>query len=222
MISLNHMSQIGKIYSHHHGANRNPGFTIMELERSEFLKKNIGTGKKVLDIGCRNGVLTKHFADGNVVWGVDIDPVALEEAKKLLQGKNAGNKFFVMDLLADWEELNGEKFDVIVCGEVLEHLYFPDIVLGKVAKHLKEGGIFLGSVPNAFSLRNRIRYAMGTKKYTPVSDPTHINHFEWKELTDLMKKHFSKVELSGFGRFTRLVELFPKLFAFDIIWRCEK
>jgi 2-polyprenyl-3-methyl-5-hydroxy-6-metoxy-1,4-benzoquinol methylase len=216
------MSQIGNIYTEHHANNRPRGFTIMEEGRSSFLKQNIETGKKILDIGCRNGVLTKHFADGNTVWGVDIDPVALEEAKNLLQSKNQGNKFFVMDLLADWSELNGEKFDVIVCGEVLEHLYFPEKVVQKVAAHLKDGGIFLGSVPNAFSLKNRVRLALGKKKGTPLSDPTHINHFSYNELANLFSKYFKKVEVSGLGKYTGLIKYSPKHFSFDLIWKCEK
>lgn len=215
-------TSIGKIYSKHHAENRNVGFTIMESGRSEFLKKNIGTGKKVLDIGCRNGVLTKHFADGNTVWGVDIDPVALEQAKNLLGNKNSQNKFFVMDLLGDWEELGDEKFDVIVCGEVLEHLYFPEEVVKKVNTHLSVGGVFLGSVPNAFSLKNRMRLALGKKKGTPLSDPTHINHFSLNELVNLFSKYFKTVEVTGLGRYEGLVKFSPKHFAFDLIWKCVK
>ena len=216
------MSQIGNIYTEHHASNRPKNFTIMEADRAEFLKESIGTGKKVLDIGCRNGVLTKHFADGNIVWGVDIDPVALGEAKELLQNKNTQNKFFEMDLLADWSELNGEKFDVIVCGEVLEHLYFPERVVQKVVAHLNQGGIFLGSVPNAFSLKNRVRLAMGKKKGTPLSDPTHINHFSLHELFHLFEKYFTYVKVEGLGRYRKLVKFSPQHFAFDLIWKCIK
>lgn len=216
------MSQIGDIYTHHHATNRNKGFTIMEEGRSKFLQDNIGSGKKILDIGCRNGVLTKHFTDGNIVWGVDIDPVALEDAKQLLGNKNSENNFFVMDLLADWHELKGEQFDVIVCGEVLEHLYFPEKVVQKVLAHLKEGGIFLGSVPNAFSLKNRLRLASGTKRGTPLSDPTHINHFSHKELVDLFSKYFKEVEVGGLGKYEKMIKMSPKHFAFDLIWKCKK
>ncbi len=215
-------TSIGNIYTKHHAENRRPGFTIMETGRSEFLQKNIGTGKKVLDIGCRNGILTKHFAEGNVIWGVDIDPVALEQAKESLGGKNVANKFFVMDLLGDWEDLNGEKFDVIVCGEVLEHLYFPEEVTKKVVAHLKDGGVFLGSVPNAFSLKNRVRLALGKKKGTPLMDPTHINHFSYNELVNLFSKYFKSVEVGGLGQYVNLIKISPKHFAFDLIWKCVK
>ncbi len=194
----------------------------MEEGRSSFLKECIGTGKKVLDIGCRNGVLTKHFADGNIVWGVDIDPVALEEARQLLGNKNSQNKFFVMDLLADWNELKGEMFDVIVCGEVLEHLYFPEKVVAHATKHLNPGGIFLRSVPNAFSLKNRVRLAIGTKKGTPLSDPTHINHFSYTELQTMFKHYFKDVWVSGLGKYKRMIRISPKHFSFDLIWKCTK
>lgn len=216
------MSQIGSIYTYHHSHNRNKGFTIMEQERSAFLQESIGTGKKILDIGCRNGVLTKHFAKGNVVWGVDIDPVALEEAKKLLVNTDSQNNFFVMDLLGDWSELKGEQFDVIVCGEVLEHLYFPEKVVEKVVAHLKLGGVFVGSVPNAFSMKNRVRLALGTKKGTPLSDPTHINHFSLPELRAMLSRHFKTVSVTGLGRHTRMVKMSPRHFAFDLVWKCIK
>lgn len=216
------MSQIGSIYTYHHAKNRNKGFTIMEEERSGFLKEHIGKGKKILDIGCRNGVLTKHFAEGNTVVGVDIDPVALKEAEELLGKVNPNNRFFVMDLLADWAELNGEKFDVIVCGEVLEHLYFPENVVAKVQAHLNPGGLFIGSVPNAFSLKNRVRLAMGTKKGTPLSDPTHINHFSLPELEAMFKKYFSEVNVTGLGKYKKMIRFSPRHFSFDLVWKCIK
>ena len=215
-------SQIGSIYTYHHSHNRNKGFTIMEQDRSAFLKQHIGTGKKILDIGCRNGVLTKHFAEGNIIWGVDIDPIALKEAEALLKPINSQNIFFTMDLLADWDDLKGQEFDVIVCGEVLEHLYFPDKVVEKVVAYLRPGGMFIGSVPNAFSLKNRARLASGTKKGTSLSDPTHINHFSFIELKDLLSRYFKDVQVSGLGRYRRMAKLWPRHFAFDLVWKCIK
>jgi 2-polyprenyl-3-methyl-5-hydroxy-6-metoxy-1,4-benzoquinol methylase len=148
--------------------------------------------------------------------------MALEEARKLLGNNNTQNKFIVMDLLGDWQELNGDKFDVIVCGEVLEHLYFPEEVIKKVVAHLRDGGVFLGSVPNAFSLKNRVRLAMGKKKGTPLMDPTHINHFSYDELANLLSKYFKSVNVSGLGKYINAVKLSPKHFAFDLIWKCVK
>lgn len=203
---------LGKIYQEHHHFNREEGFSILKDQRGELLKKLVGSGKKVLDIGCRDGALTKYFVPGNQVLGLDIDDTALSEASKL------GIDTMNVDLNAEWTELDRRKFDIVVAGEVLEHLYNPDQVAKKVAACLEIGGLFLGSVPNAFSLKNRLRYLMGTKRFTPLSDPTHINQFSAQDLRETLQKHFSKVEIIGLGRYSLLAKLSPNLFAFDLFF----
>ena len=121
-----------------------------------------------------------------------------------------------MDLLGDWDELGDRQFDAVVAGEILEHLYFPEQVVCKIRSRLKEDGVLVGSVPNAFSLKNRLRYLRGTKKHTPLSDPTHINQFSAPELEALLARHFREVTVTGLGRYTRLAKLSPNFFAFDL------
>ena len=208
---------LSHIYTEHHANNREKGFSIMKDERSLLLKELIGSGKKVLDIGCRDGALTKCFVDGNYVLGIDIDDNALAEAKRSL-----GIETMNIDLNGDWQELGDRKFDVIVAGEVLEHLYYPDLVALKVKNHLEAGGVFVGSVPNAFSYKNRLRYLKGQKKYTPLSDPTHINQFSYRELKWVLEKYFKNVEIVGLGRYSRLSRLFPNAIAFDLFFKVTK
>lgn len=210
-------SFLEKIYTFHHLNNRNHDFSIMEKERGLFLNQVIGTGKKVLDIGCRNGVLTAYFTQGNDVTGVDIDQTALNSAER-----NLGIKTRLMNLQDDWSELAGQKFDVIVAGEVLEHLYFPEQIIKKVYNHLNDGGMFIGSVPNAFNLKNRLRFLFGSKKNTPLMDPTHINHFHINELRKMLSSLFSRVEILGEGKYKRLSKLSPNFFSFIILFLCRK
>lgn len=204
------------IYTDHHQANRERGFSILKDTRGLLIKNIIGTGKKVLDIGCRDGALTKYFSDSNSVMGIDIDDSALAEARKSL-----GIETMNIDLNGNWSELTGRKFDVVIAGEVLEHLYFPNKIIEKVAEHLIKGGKFVGSVPNAFSLKNRLRYLFGRKRYTPLSDPTHITQFHLQELTCMLNKHFSQVRVLGLGRYATLARLFPGLFGFDLFFVCS-
>lgn len=201
-------SVIKKIYECHHKNHRGEGFVLMEKERGDLLRRYIGTGKNVLDIGCRDGALTKHFLQGNEVWGADIDEISLNRAEEL------GVKTILMDLNGDWPELNGQKFDVIVAAEVLEHLYYSEENIKKIVSFLNKDGILIGSVPNAFSLKNRLRYLRGQKKFTPLADPTHINQFNYQELETLLKKYFQEVEIIGLGRYTKLAKLMPNYFAF--------
>jgi len=207
---------LGDVYSEHHALNRGRGFTLLLDERRAVMKANVGTGHKVLDIGCRDGGLTRSFVEGNQVLGVDIDPVALGMAKKQL-----GIETMIVDLNGDWSELGGRKFDVIVAGEVMEHLYFPHRVSEKVVKHLAPGGKFVGSVPNAFTLKHRIRFLFGSKKNTPIDDPTHINHFHIEELRGILSKHFGSVEIIGLGTYKSLIKISPNLFGFDLFFVCK-
>jgi 2-polyprenyl-3-methyl-5-hydroxy-6-metoxy-1,4-benzoquinol methylase len=203
------------IYIEHHEAHRERGFSILKDTRGLLIKNIIGAGKKVLDIGCRDGALTKFFSSSNTVLGIDIDESALAEAKRSL-----GIETKSIDLNGNWSELEGRKFDAVVAGEVLEHLYFPDKVAEKVARHLVPGGVFVGSVPNAFSLKNRLRYLFGRKRYTPLSDPTHITQFHVDELEGMLKKYFSRVTILGLGRYPTLAKICPGWFGFDLFFIC--
>lgn len=206
------MNYTQKLYEDHHAKNRSQGFSILKEERGNFFVNKIGKNKDVLDIGCRDGALTKIFVPDNHVTGVDVDSIALMRARKF------GINTIQMDVYGNWDELENKSFDVVVAGEILEHLFHPEIIIQKVHAHLKSGGLFIGSVPNAFSLKNRFRYLCGSKKFTPLSDPTHINQFSERDLRELLSKTFSNVSIIGLGRYGRLAKYFPSLFAFDLVF----
>lgn len=207
---------LSQIYEEHHRTSRQAGFFILKDERGRLLQSLIGQGQQVLDIGCRDGALTQYFAQGNKVLGVDIDEHSLQKAASL------GIETQLVNLNGDWRELRGRVFDVVVAGEVLEHLYYPEKVASRAAACLSAGGLFLGSVPNAFSLKNRLRYLAGSKRHTPLSDPTHITQFSARELKDMLAKHFKEVEIVGLGRYLRLARFAPSLFAFDLFFIAKK
>lgn len=185
-------------------------------ERGAFLRDHVGTGKRVLDIGCRDGALTASYKDGNEVLGLDIDSVALARATESL-----GIETRQTDLNGEWGIVPG-AYDVVVAAEVVEHLYYPDAVFSKVETALVPGGIFLGTVPNAFSLAHRARYLMKQKRNTPLMDPTHINHFLVEELRRLLESRFEEVEIIGLGRLGRLARFFPQAFAYDLAFVAKK
>ncbi|MEK7187208.1 MAG: class I SAM-dependent methyltransferase [Patescibacteria group bacterium] len=203
---------VKNLYEKHHAKHRPLDFSVLKKDRGELFSKIIGTGKKILDLGCRDGALSEYFLKNNKVVGVDVDEIALERAAQ------KGMKVLKMDVYGDWGELGGGKFDVIVAGEVLEHLFLPEEVIEKTKGHLEKNGIFIGSVPNAFSLKNRVRLFLGKKKNTPLSDPTHVNHFSFKELKFIIKKYFNDVRIIGLGRYHFFAKHFPEWFAFDLVF----
>jgi 2-polyprenyl-3-methyl-5-hydroxy-6-metoxy-1,4-benzoquinol methylase len=204
------------IYETHHATRRGEGFVLLDDVRGAFLKEAVGTGKHVLDIGCRDGALTKSFAEGNTVLGIDIDTKALARAHESL-----GIETRHIDLNGEWP-FEDRSFDAVVVAEILEHLYYPGVVINRISRVLVPGGIFAGTVPNAFSLVNRFRYLLKRKKGTPLEDPTHINHFTVREMQNLLEQRFTDVKVVGFGRLGWLARTFPQTFAFGLFWNAKK
>lgn len=203
------------IYRTHHAAKRGEGFVLLGDQRGTFLRAVVGKGKRVVDIGCRDGSLTAYYAQGNDVLGLDIDSHALARAKETL-----GIKTKVVDLNGDWS-VPLHSVDVVVAAEVVEHLYYPEIIFEKAQMILTPQGTFVGTVPNAFSVKNRIRYLFKQKQGTPMADPTHINHFTVVELKNLLSRYFIDVEVGGMGRFRWLSKHFPQLFAFNLWFKAR-
>jgi SAM-dependent methyltransferase len=163
----------------------------------------------VLDLGCRDGALTREYAAGNEVVGVDADRDALAAAEKV-------------GIETHWADLDqplpfGDgNFDVVVAGELLEHLRDPRGVVGEVRRVLRPGGTFVASVPNAYRLKNRLRFLLGRK---PEDDPTHLQMFAPHDVRALLAG-FEEPRLHFIAG--RLVALQPRLFANDIVFSGRK
>lgn len=205
-----------KIYNYHNKFERGYGLAVYPEIRGKFFSEKIGSGKKVLDMGCRDGILTKFYSSKNEILGVDIDKEALKIAEESL-----GIETKQIDLNNEWN-LPKNYFDAVVAAELIEHLYYPEIVIRKAANVLQKDGMFLGSVPNAFNLKNRFRLFLGSKKNTPLADPTHINHFSRKELLFLLKKYFSEVKICPLGKYSYLDKLFPGLCSYAFLFEARK
>jgi 2-polyprenyl-3-methyl-5-hydroxy-6-metoxy-1,4-benzoquinol methylase len=206
------------IYRAHHERGKRYGYLYCHGERGGYLKKWIGTGKRVLDLGCRDGMLTAYYAKGNDVVGADIDQKALVLAKEKL-----GIETLWLDLNAEWPFAKG-SFDVVVACEIMEHLFFLDAFLDKVQASLRKEGVFIGSVPNAFRMRNRMKFLFG-KEYE--NDPTHVRQFSFGKLQGVLSKRFHDVEIVPLqGKvlpFLPVSSSLPlavnRLFAKDLLWK---
>lgn len=207
------MDGLETVYRSHH-ARRGKGFAIIMDVRGDFLRRHIGNDKNILDIGCRDGALTSTYARGNTVTGADIDSDALVSAKEALDIKTIH-----VDLNGEWP-FEKAHYDVVVACEFLEHVYYPDVVMDKVKQILKPGGQFIGTIPHAYSLQSRIKFLLGIKKGTPLEDPTHINHFTYKEFRKLLDARFEIIEIDTYvpSRYRWLAKLFPYVFAHDLMF----
>ena len=104
--------------------------------------------------------------------------------------------------------LNGN--DVVVAGELLEHVRFPRALVAEVRRVLRLGGVFVGSVPNAFRVQNRLRFVRGLQ---PDKDPTHLHMFTPTDIRALLAD-FTGVRITPLGG--RYRRLHARLLAQDI------
>jgi SAM-dependent methyltransferase len=203
------VTDLGERYEEHHRERRDEGDFVFVPERIPLFVDAIGRGKRVLDLGCRSGALTKHFLEGNSVVGLDVDAAALEKARAL----------GIEPVRANVEEplpFENDRFDAVVAGELLEHLRFPDDLVTEIRRVLRPGGLLVGSVPNAFRVQSRLRFVRGRP---PEDDPTHLRLFSPEAVRALLSG-FEDVRIDFVGG--RYARVNARLFGRDLVFRATR
>ena len=112
-------------------------------KRVKKLISLVGTGNKVLDIGCYDGTIAKTLNDkGNDVLAIDIADSAIKLAKK--KGVNA----MVFNFEEDKLPKSMKDFDVVIAGEIIEHIFDTDGFIQKVGSVLKKNGSLILTTPH--------------------------------------------------------------------------
>lgn len=102
---------------------------------------------RVLDIGCGVGALSFYLASkGAVVDGIDISSRAISICNAYKKEANIKNVHFIN---ADVENLDApNKYDLIICSEVIEHVNNDVGLLRSAKRLLKPKGLILLSTPS--------------------------------------------------------------------------
>lgn len=150
----------------------------LESDRSASrVARLVGKNKTILEVGCGPGSQSKVFREqlGCDVVGIEIDPVRAEKARTYCREVHVAN--LDTDDLGDF--LENEKFDVVVCADVLEHLRNPDALLIRLKDFLKAGGYLVTSIPNITHASIVYEMMHGRFEYRTqgLLDSTHIKFF---------------------------------------------
>jgi len=111
--------------------------------------------KEILDIGCGGGILSESMAKlGGKVTGIDLGEAPLEVAK--LHLLESGQAVDYQQISAEeLAEQQPQKYDIITCMEMLEHVPVPSSVIAACSQLVKPGGhIFFSTInrnPKAFA-----------------------------------------------------------------------
>jgi uncharacterized RmlC-like cupin family protein/SAM-dependent methyltransferase len=200
-------ARLAAAYSAHHQLRRAQGEFIFVPERLPLLVAAVGgPGRDVLDLGCRTGAGSVNYLPGNRIVGIDIDPDALAVAA----GRGIEPVWGDLEAPLPFEDAS---FDVVVAGELLEHVRAPAEVVAEVRRVLRPGGTFAGSVPNAYRVQDRLGFLRGRP---PDPDPTHLHMYSPPALRELLSA-FRDVRLDFVGG--RYRPLHARLLARDLVFR---
>jgi len=192
-------------------------------------------GARVLDVGCATGYLAAELARrGCRVTGVETDPAVAERARVQCEAVVIGD---VEDDDCGRALADLAPFDVVLCGDVLEHLRDPWSALRALAALAAPDGRVVLSVPNVAHWTGRRALARGRFPYAEhgLFDRTHLRFFTRASAHDLAQRAGLRVveerfapapvpmqaRLPALRAFERAaVRLRPELFALQVILVC--
>jgi 2-polyprenyl-3-methyl-5-hydroxy-6-metoxy-1,4-benzoquinol methylase len=153
----------------------------------------VPANSRVLDLGVADGSVAAVLKGmGCEVWGVELEREAAEAARAVC------DEVVVADLntFEFAEQLHGQRFDVVLMLDILEHLSDPAAVLGRVKAVVAEGGWGIISLPNVAHASVRLALLNGHFRYTEMGllDRTHLRFFDRAGVDDLL-------EQAGWGMF---------------------
>jgi len=159
-----------------------------------LLPKN--SSQKILEIGSGGGntlIEIKSRGLASEVVGVDLFEIELSQQKNCII-----DRFIIANLETDILDLPKDHFDIIIAGDVLEHLVDPWEVIKNITPFLKKGGKFIVSVPNIREISTIYKiFIKGDFAYNPeggILDKTHLRFFCKKNVSELFDLDNFKVE----------------------------
>ena len=178
-------SKDGVVFQREQYARGGPGRKYWDY-RDERIISAIGEGRRILDVGCGEGILleklVRRFPDREIE-GIDLDPIniriCLEHGLKIKQGGAYGLPY------------GDESFDVCLFIEVVEHLAEPLRALAELHRVLKKGGRLLVLFPNdrTFKLA-RIMMLMFKEAFY---DTGHLRQWTPREMKEALEGNGFKV-----------------------------
>jgi 2-polyprenyl-3-methyl-5-hydroxy-6-metoxy-1,4-benzoquinol methylase len=141
-----------------------------------LIAEAVGHDKRVLDVGCAAGDFAEVLAGrGCAVTGIELDPEAARQAERHCERVIVGD----VEHPDTVNELDEGSFDVVVFGDVLEHLKDPLTALKRLKPSLKPEGYAVASIPNVAHGSVRLALLQGRFRYRTLGllDETHLRFF---------------------------------------------
>ena len=128
--------------------------SVHKYEKTDFrwhnlrkVAKKYVVGKYILDAGCGTGHTTLELLnEGYDVTAIDISQELVNFTQRIIKENNYMGDVHTLDL-TNAKVFGENKFDTIVCLDVLEHIRDDELVIRNLCYILKKGGHLIVSVP---------------------------------------------------------------------------
>lgn len=165
------------------------GYLDLEFKGSPYWANQVKIIRKiksneplsVMDVGCRTGDFLLH-------WTADIRRVGIELSS--LSADVAQKRGLLVHQTSLEKLQNNEKYDVVTCYAVLEHLSNPTEVLNKLTELVAKDGILVIMVPSYQTVKAKVLHFLNYRWHM-FCPPEHLNFYS-REFLD------SYFQLSGF------------------------
>jgi len=138
----------------------------------------------ILDVGCGAGDIAKIlFANGKILDGITIS----ESEAKLAQ--EFCRSVVIHDLAYGLPLQINNKYDVIICSHVLEHIIYPQKLLEDIKKVMvPDKSLLIIAIPNLLVYKNRLKILFGKFNYEEegLMDYTHVRWYTFKSIKNLL------------------------------------
>jgi 2-polyprenyl-3-methyl-5-hydroxy-6-metoxy-1,4-benzoquinol methylase len=144
----------------------------------------VPSGARVLDVGCSSGYLARPLVErGCTVVGLERDPKAAEAARSVC------DEVLVGDVETMELPFEAGSFDVVLCGDLIEHLRDPGSFLAGVRPLIRPGGRLVLTTPNVANWAMRLGLLAGRWRYTDrgILDRTHTHLFTRATLRETLE-----------------------------------
>ena len=174
-----------------------PLHQINPLRVNFIEERSLLKGKKILDVGCGGGILAEAMGQlGGEVTGIDASPNTIGVAKAHSKSVNSG-VVYKQKTIEEFITTNpDEKFDVITCLEMLEHVPSPLRVIQSCSSLLNDGGdIFFSTINrNPKSYLFAVIGAEYILKWLPIGTHDWEKFIKPEDLKKILNKNNLKLE----------------------------
>jgi SAM-dependent methyltransferase len=159
-------------------------------------------GKRVLHLGCTNSPFTNESIKNDMLLHHDLKKVAKElygfdyDAEGLEIFKRIGEKNIYWADLEKLDEVElDETFDVIIAGEMIEHLSNPGLFLRGIRRFMNKDSKLVITTINAYSGMRFFIYGLrGRGGANEPVHPDHVAYYSYKTLNLVVEREKLKIK----------------------------